>query len=131
MLSVVRFTIDEAHLPDLLSVGEAMNVVEPGVYEGPRRAGDGFVVDIETSDRWADHAAAVLEFAEVHGESIRDAIRRGAAVTFDVAIDPEDRGAVRYALVLGMPRAFLSELGAAGIGVEVTIYKPDHTGARD
>lgn len=124
MFSVVRFTIDAALVGELLALGDAMNAIEPGVYEGLRRAGDGFAVAIETSDRWAEHADELFDFVELHAASIRDAIARGARVTFDVAVDPEDQAAVEYAVVLGMPPAFVRELASAGIGVEVTIYRP-------
>lgn len=124
MFSVVRFTTDAARVSDLLAIGEAMNAAEPDVYEGPRRAGDGFAIEIESSDRWADHAQAMLSFAELHAAAIRDAIARGARVTFDVAIDPEDQAAVDYALVVALPPPFVSTLAAAGIGLELTIYRP-------
>jgi hypothetical protein len=125
LYSVLRFTIDRPRAGELLALGEAMNAVEPGIYEGPRRAGDGFACDIETSPLWADHVEGVRDFVKAHAASIRDAIARGARVTFDVAIAPEDQAAVRHALILVMPPAFLAELGSAGVGVEVTTYKPD------
>ena len=123
MYSVVRFTIDQGRVGELREVGEAMNQVEPGIFEGLRRAGDGFACEISTSDRWSDHVAALQRFVERHAAAIQGAVARGARVTFDVAIDADDQSAAHIALVLGFSPAILSELGAAGVGVEVTMYQ--------
>ena len=125
MYSVLRFTIERERVGELLAIGQAMNVVERGIYEGPRRAGDGFACDVARSERWSDHVGEVRELVRTHGPSIHEAVARGARVTFDVAIDADDQAAARMALVLGLPPAVLAELGAAGVGVELTLYQTD------
>jgi hypothetical protein len=124
MYSVVRFTIAKAQVQGLLDIGAAMNTAEPGIFDGPRRAGDGFACDIERSDDWIDHVEGVEDFLDVHAASIRSAIGLGATVAFDVAIGPEDQAAAEHALVLGGPVALLKKLGDLGVAIEITIYKP-------
>ena len=124
MYSVVRFTIEKSQVKELLEIGAAMNDVEAGVFDGPRRAGDGFACDIESSDDWIDHVEEVEDFVGVHAASIRAAVALGATVAFDVAIDPEDQAAVKHALVLGAPVGFMKKLADLGVALEITIYKP-------
>ncbi len=124
MYSVIRFTTEAARVQDLLAIGEEMNQVEEGVFTGPRRAGDGFSCDIETSDLWAHHLEGVLDFLDVHASSVRRATALGAKVTFDVAIDPEDQAAQKHALILPADAELLAKLGNLGVNIELTIYRP-------
>lgn len=123
MLSILRFTIDEERVDDLLTIGNTIEAAEPNTVE-PRKLRDGFTCTIEDSDFWAHHLKELTAFVTKHATPIRDAIALGARVTFDVAIDPEDQRAQKHALLLLARAPFLALLGGVGIDLELSIYRP-------
>lgn len=122
MYTVVRFTLDRARARELLPLGEAMNRTEPGVFVGLRARGDGFACELEDSGLWVEHCRAIRSFLSLHRERVREAVELGADVTFDVAIDSEDRAARRHALILRCPPDLTSELASCGASLELSIY---------
>jgi len=121
MYTVVRFTLDRARAQQLVPLGEKMNEADPGVFDGLRAKQDGFACEVERSDLWGDHYRAIRAFISLHRDRVRDAIALGADVTFDVAIDQEDRAA-RMALVLRCPPDLLADLSSCGASFELSIY---------
>ncbi len=46
MYSVIRFLSSPEHHPELIRVGQSLNLGEQEVFRGIRRAGDGFSCDL-------------------------------------------------------------------------------------
>jgi hypothetical protein len=122
MYTVVRFMVDPERRDDLLRIGARMNVARAGVFTGLRKAGDGFACEVCADPSWQVHAQEILRFVADFEPCIQAASQIGANVTVDVAVEPEDAGAGRLALVLGWDAALLGALAAAGVRVEVSIY---------
>jgi len=118
MFTVVRFASDPSVLPALEALGSEMNGVQPGLFRGLRKAGDGFACDICSSDSWQDHAREVSHFVGKFREIIARAISLGVEVGFDVAVEPEDRGLRSVVL----DNALLSVLADAQVTFEVSVY---------
>ncbi len=120
---MIRFTVPSVQLPSLLAIGEAMNELEPDVYEGPRPRGDGFVCDLSRSDVWSDHLAAMKRFLERHQRALADAAGLGASLTIDVAVDGDDQARVKYLLAIHVPVELVTALAAARVALEVSLYR--------
>lgn len=118
MFTVVRFLGDSSLLPALADLGSDMNRVRPGVFNGLRKAGDGFSCDISSSDSWKDHAAEAITFIQQFRHIVSRAISLGAGVSFDVAVEPEDRGFRSVVL----DNVLLSVLAEAKVTLEVSVY---------
>lgn len=122
MYTVIRFLATQERLQALTQVGQAMNAVREGIYTGLRKAGDGFCCDIWEGPEWHEHQREILRFLTEFGESIHAAIRGGATVTVDVAVEPEDRESDGAVLVLRSERDLLASLVSCGAELEVSIY---------
>jgi len=120
MYTVARFLIGQEQLSALQAVGEKMNAVRPGIFQGLRSRGDGIAIDVADGSRWDDQSAAIISFVRELKEQIRTARRLGASVTIDVAVEPEDAG--RIPLVLRQEPELMQELASEGIALEVSIY---------
>lgn len=123
MYSVLRFTIDSARHEQLNALGEAMNALEPGRYQGPRPRRDGFAVELEASDVWGDHLAAIEHVLRAQAQVLRGAIALGARLTIDVAIDGDDLARTQVFLSLQTPPPVLAALAQANVALEVTVYR--------
>ncbi len=62
MYTVVRFLREPFDQKLLESIGEGLNRLIPGTYDGIRARGDGFACDVSSSDLWFDHHAAIERF---------------------------------------------------------------------
>jgi selenophosphate synthase len=122
MYTVVRVAARGAPLDELAVVGSSMNELRPGVFRGIREAGDGFSCDVCDDDGWERHAAAISHFAHELAAPLRRLIGLGAVVTFDVAVEPEDREGRGPVLVLRGEASLLALLGREGFGLEVSVY---------
>lgn len=120
---MIRFTVPSAQVPALLAIGEAMNELEPEVYEGPRPRGDGFVCDLSRSDVWSDHLAAMKRFLARHQRALADAAGLGASLTIDVAVDKDDQARVKYLLALPVPSELVAGFAAARVAFEFSLYR--------
>lgn len=120
MYTVVRVTGDAENLEKLAAVGESMNEVRPGIYEGIRRAGDGFACVVCDAGRWPQHDAAILKFVADFSAAFAQAAVAGGSITFDVAVEPEDR--IGPILVVRGEASLLAALAERGIALEISIY---------
>lgn len=84
------------------------------------RSGRGYVADVCSDSSWDAHLTALHACAIGLGGSLASINSGLASVVVDVAVDPEDRD--WPFLDIGFPPDLLAELGAAGIGVVVTLY---------
>lgn len=122
MYTVIRFTGSPECMETLIQIGTAMNAVRAGIYAGLRKAGDGFSCEVWEGPEWLEHQHEILKFATEFGESIKAAIRGGAAVTVDVAVEPEDRESGGAVLILRCERDTMASLASCGVAFEVSIY---------
>lgn len=122
MYTVIRFIANPARLGALTEIGRAMNTIRPGIYAGLRKAGDGFYCEIFGGQKWGEHQQEILRFLTEFGESIKAAIRGGASVTVDVAVEPEDRESGGTVVVLRCEQGVLAALASCGAELEVSIY---------
>ncbi len=121
MYSIIRFTASPEMSKNIVAIGEAMNAVRPGVFTGPRRAADGFACSLATSSQWLEHREAITLFLREFAEPIRDSVQAGAAVTIDVAIEPEDRSE-GTTLVVRFDQVLMKLLASMDIALEVSYY---------
>lgn len=123
MYTVVRVTTDPSKLGELERVGRSFNGIRPAVYEGIRRAGDGFACEVSGDECWEQHVISILSFVREFSEPLRRAVELGASVTFDVAIAPQDRKDLgKIVLALRFDAALLAALAEPGIALEVSLY---------
>ena len=122
MYTTLRLTTNAAHRNTLRQLGEQMNLKRAGVFSGLRRAGDGFSCEVSSSPSWEAHVQALRAFLRDFAETIAQARQMGAAVTVDVAIEPEDRSANGAPLVLSVAPSLLAEMAALGLRWELSVY---------
>lgn len=122
MYTVLRITTDAARREALQQLGEQMNLKRAGVFSGLRRAGDGFSCEVSSSPSWEVHVQSLRAFLRDFAETIAHAQQMGAAVTVDVAIEPEDRSASSTPFVLAVSPALLTEMSALGLRWELSVY---------
>ena len=120
MYSIIRFTSGQASIPHLEAIGASLNRIEAGIFQGIRRKGDGFAVNLSSSSDWLDHLEALAEFISRFGSSVREATNSGARVTFDAAIEPNDRAVPGGGVMF--ESSTLSQLVEIGMRVEITFY---------
>jgi len=122
MYTVVRVTADGAKVGELDVVGKSMNELRPGVYQGIRRAGDGFSCEVCEDEDWDRHVQAIFRFVGEFSMPLHRLVEVGASVTFDVAVEPEDREGRGPVLVLRGDVSLLEVLARGGMALEVSIY---------
>lgn len=122
MYTTLRITTNAARQDALRQLGEQMNLKRAGVFSGLRRAGDGFSCEVSSSPSWDAHVQALHGFLRDFAETIAQARQLGAAVTVDVAIEPEDRSANGAPLVLSVAPSLLAEMAALGLRWELSVY---------
>jgi hypothetical protein len=122
MYTVLRITTDAEHRDALLQLGEQMNQKRAGVFSELRKAGDGFSCEVSSSPSWETHVEALHAFLQDFAATIAQARQMGAAVTVDVAIEPEDRSASGALLVLAVSPFLLAEMAALGLRWELSVY---------
>jgi hypothetical protein len=122
MYTVVRFTIQQDRLHELLDIESDIGRIRPDVRVGKRKAGDGIVCDVSTSAFWWEHRCAILSFVNDCSEVLRRATARDALVAVDVAVEPEDRETSGPIIGVGCDVEFMTALVAHGIALEVSVY---------
>jgi hypothetical protein len=120
MYSIIRFTMEREKLCELEQLGMKMNEVRPGTFEGLRRRGDGFAVELLPDATWSEQRSSVLEFLVTLRNELSMAIALGARVTLDVAIEPEDYAHPGSSLLFDLH--LVRELATLGVELEVTVY---------
>jgi hypothetical protein len=120
MYSIFRFTIDRTRLGELDEIGRDMNILTPKIYQGLRRAGDGFACDLSWSKSWRDHQKAATDFISLFQGHIRQALAIGALTAVDMALRGEDLSVPVKSVHFGAN--FLQVLASAGVDLEITVY---------
>ena len=87
----LRFTHGTADTEMLVDLGGRLNHAVSGAYDGLGRRGDTFAASVCESDLWFDHVVAIKAFSASASAVIVEARSLGCDVTFDVAVEPEDR----------------------------------------
>lgn len=122
MYSVLRVTGQPDIHPELAALVSSINAARPQMAND-RRRGDGFTVHISSSEVWNEHLRSLTSFVSSFVDQIAKANLLGASVTFDVAIEPEDRDVghrLHHAVRFGPE--LLTLLSTVGVGIEVTSY---------
>lgn len=70
---------------------------------------------------WNKHEDAISQFIDTARGAIESAQERGATVTFDVAIEPEDRSGLSFYSV-PISVALLRKLASGECGITMTVY---------
>ncbi|MEO6602130.1 MAG: hypothetical protein ABIQ16_19775 [Polyangiaceae bacterium] len=97
-----------------------MNEQRPKVFEGFRKAGDGFASDVSDSSDWWQVWREIAEFVEMFDSSISATKAIGGDVTIDIAIEPDDyAGAVT---VFRLTAESASLLATRGVAIELSVY---------
>jgi hypothetical protein len=120
MYSIARFTADKDNLAKLEEIGRSMNGVRPGVYQGLRRAGDGFACDLASGGNWREHQRSATDFVKDFGLHIGQVHHLGGRTTVDMSLGTEDLAKPIESLHFGVE--FLELLSKNTIALEVTIY---------
>lgn len=103
-----------------------MNRIRAGVYDGLRRAADGFACEISNSDEWSIRSDAISAFVIDFGEFIDRARELGASATIDVAVEPDDQRG--FFQVLRCDPRVLELLAKHWIALEISVYGVADTG---
>jgi hypothetical protein len=122
MYTVIRFTIDSLKRDEIASIGVSMNTLRAGIFTGLRKAGDGFACEVCADASWEVHVREILQFAIEFGEFIERALRLGASITVDTAVEPEDRESAGGVLVLACTPTFLTTMASSGLRMELSVY---------
>lgn len=120
MYTVVRFTIDSERLLQLDRVYERFSGRQPHPLGTRRRRGDGYVADVSVG-QWPDQVREIIRFIDEHRVAILATVAAGADVTFDVAIDDEDVGAMWLSIRCSSELA--SALSSVNAALELTFYR--------
>jgi hypothetical protein len=121
MYSVIRFLSSPEHHPELIRVGQSLNLGEQEVFRGIRRAGDGFSCDLSSTPTWPEHRSAIMAFVTLHSRQIAATLELGGQVVVDVAIEPEDCD--RPVASLRLDANLMNLLAEHGVEFELSIYR--------
>jgi len=102
-------------------IGEILNNIQVGVYQGPRKAGDGFACSIAEDEDWCTHVGAALEFLERFWPALEMTQELGVSVEFDTAVEPEDLG--EHYLSLHIDGNLLRKIESIGATYTITFYR--------
>ena len=122
MYTIVRFTSEPSLIGEIEELGRSMNLLRPGVFTGIRKRGDGFACDISDDPAWGVHMREIQRFITEFNEAIGQALRVGASVTMDVAVEREDREGGGLILVLDWSSEELAAFASAGLRLEISMY---------
>jgi hypothetical protein len=122
MYTVMRFTAGPGMDEEIAAIGASMNSVRAGVFSGLRKRGDGFSCDVSAEKGWDDHVRDIHRFVNEFSDILKRAILAGAAVTLDVAIEPEDKESSGAVLVLACTQELLALLLSTGLRMEISVY---------
>lgn len=121
MYTVIRFETSPEHKDSARQLGEKMNTIKFGVYEGLNYWKSGFACSLSTDDSWDVHKREIHEFFFNFGKQIHEAKEMGFSVTCDVAVNSEDRQSSQI-FVLHNDVGFLDALASRGVALEVSMY---------
>ena len=120
MYSVLRFiTSDTSKLKKAVKIGEEINSLIPGKYDGLRKAGDGFACSASDNEDWTSHQTEIIEFLEKIGNPISVARSEGIDTVLDISVGSDIRtlmSSYRFS------EALLRALVESGVALEISIY---------
>jgi hypothetical protein len=119
--TVLRLTTPSGSTPELAQLIEKVNTASSPTRVEPRHKGDGHVAVLCDQQSWREHSAAALAFFAEHHDALRSARGSGAALTVDVAVEPEDRPNAPWSELM-LSEDLLAELAGVGATFVVTIY---------
>ena len=90
MYSVIRFSDREGDDNYLMVLGERINELMPGTFEGLDRVPHQFSCSISVRDNWDEHAAEIVSSVETLSPVIADAREQGIGIEIDTQIGIED-----------------------------------------
>ena len=119
MYSVLRFiTSDTSKLKKAVKIGEEINSLIPGKYDGLRKAGDGFACSASDNEDWTSHQTEIIEFLEKIGNPISVARSEGIDTVLDISVGSDIRtlmSSYRFS------EALLRALVESGVALEISI----------
>jgi|LSQX01.1.fsa_nt_gb hypothetical protein len=118
MYSVLRFA---GHADKLEELGQAVNSLVPGLYNGPDRRGGRFSCAISEGDTWEQHSDAIQRVLEQLTPAIKAGLSVGFIIQIDVAIEPEDYNE-RWITELSLSSDMVRVLGEHRIRLNISIY---------
>jgi hypothetical protein len=121
MYTVIRFTSILVEREDHERIGNQLNVLIPGSYQGIRRAGDGFSAEVAEDGSWREHRVAILNFIHAGWAAIIGARQVGIDVCVDIAIEPEDLAGIPV-FVLHADPELIRSLAEADVSLECSVY---------
>lgn len=121
MYTVLRITPAGTSDQPLLDAITALNLLAPASLIEPRRRGDGFARSVSQSPEWESHAREVEEYLRIVGDELRKLTAVGVAVTFDVAVDPDDLRPL--VTTFRFPPRLIELLEQSGAALEVSFYE--------
>jgi hypothetical protein len=120
MYSVIRFVGPKQTLDNF---AQAINLIAPGMYNGPGHVPDQFSCSLSEQDKWGDHKRDIVNRLEILQGVIQDAVAAGVRIVIDVAIAQEEYSS-RYITELRLDAGFCSMLGDRTIEFVISIYGP-------
>jgi hypothetical protein len=123
MYSVFRATSKNVSVDFINEVGKNMNIKKENIYQGSRKAGDGFSCDISKSVLWTEQTKEITCILKLFNNEIKLLKSNGYEAVIDIAIDSADLSKQKYGLFLFQNNCFIKEIAAAGIDYEISIYK--------
>ncbi len=123
MYTVFRFYLakeDHAEKETLLRVGDLVNEIRPGFFEGLNRDGSQFSGTISESDEWEHHIEAMQEFLDAMAPLLHS--DRSVTGQFDVAIDEEDRRRDDIITSYLVPRDLVGKMAELGVEIVFSMY---------
>lgn len=120
MYSVLRFiTSDKSQLEKAVRIGENINYLIPGKYDGLRKAGDGFACSASDNVDWIQHQTEVVEFLRKIGNPITIARNEGIGLVLDISVESNISTLMSS---YQFSAAFLRTLVESGVALEISIY---------
>jgi hypothetical protein len=125
MYTVVRFVADPACADaTLISLGQKLNALMPGMFDRLDHIGRRFSVSISSAEAWNSHVDALLVFLRIASTVITESQELGVSIVCDTAVEPEDIKGKPF-LSCTLSGETLQELARHSVGVTLTYYGSD------
>ncbi len=120
MYTVIRFIIkDPVILEKAKLIGAELNEIIPGVYEGMRKARDGFACSMSSNEDWMEHQQDLIGFILKIENSIVKAKAEGISIVVDISVDSDPSSLLNSYRFSG---ELLKKLVNYGIDLEMSVY---------
>lgn len=125
MYSVLRFiTSDISKLKKAGKIGEEINSLIPGKYDGLRKARDGFACSASDNKDWTNHQIEIIEFLQKIRNPIFGAKSDGIGIILDISLESDVRSLISS---YQFSETFLQTLVESGVTLEISIYNVEHS----